>query len=62
MLQRLLVVIRLVSYHIFGCQDVSFFQYFLGCASIFNFVGQLNNVNNMEKIFVRWTGVNLDRF
>lgn len=41
---------------------MSFFQHFLGCVSVFNFVERLKNVDNMKKIFERWTGVNLGRF
>lgn len=36
-----------------------FFQHFLGCVSAFNFVEHLKNMDNMKKIFDRWTGVNL---
>ena len=41
--QRLVVTIELISIYVFGCPEVSFFQYFMGCLTMFGFINTLNN-------------------
>lgn len=63
--QRLSLVIRIISVCVFGCSDVSFFQYFLACVTLSNlidkFIKKLNNHNGMKIIFTWWTGATLGR-
>ena len=55
-------MVRLISIGVFGCLDVSFFQYFIGCISVFNLIDKLyikNTFLDMGKFIARWTGASL---
>ena len=63
--QRLVVTIELISIYVFGCPEVSFFQYFMGCLTMFGFINTLNNKKQniefgMKKIIAWWTGATSD--
>ena len=64
MLQRLLVIIKVLSTFLFNYTDVSFFQYVMGLISVTGLLSQVEHLNtkmDMKKFIARWTGANLDR-
>lgn len=57
--ERLFVVIETISFHIFGCQEVSFTQHFWGVISVYNLIKQLNFMNIVSEEIGWWLGANL---
>ena len=47
-----------MSVLLFGCPDVTFFQFAMGVVSVNNFLKQLN-VNDMKSNLIRWIGANM---
>lgn len=51
---RITVVLGFTSVLFFGCPETTFFQYAMGVISVYNFLKQLNVMNDMKNNIIRW--------